>query len=75
MLRIAFALWQRRNRALLGEILHALDAANLRAVGELLIAIAGGPTTIDGWIRRERLLRDDPGPRDPPAWRELGLDL
>lgn len=51
LLMIAWAIWNRSQALSLADLLD-LDDEQLRAVGELLAALAHGPDGIDSWLRR-----------------------
>jgi hypothetical protein len=50
LVRIALDVWNGQGGTQLGRALNVLDNRHLRAVGELLVAIATDPSAIDRWI-------------------------
>lgn len=50
MLFIAWALWNGQGGLTFGEAIKTLDGGNLKAVGELLVALGEGSSAIDGWL-------------------------
>ncbi len=51
MLRVAFDVWNGRGGATLGDMLGTFDAGNLRAIAELLMALADGD--VNEWLGRQ----------------------
>ncbi len=51
MVRVAWAIWNGRGAVTLPELLHTLDSHNLLKLGTLLIAMSGGSSALDTWIR------------------------
>jgi hypothetical protein len=48
----AWAFWNGNKKPSLYDMTAALDSRHLALIGTLLVAIAEGPTGIDGWLER-----------------------
>jgi hypothetical protein len=46
----AWQLWSGEGKVTLGDVAYRLDGRNLRAIGTLLVAVAGGGAAIDAWL-------------------------
>jgi hypothetical protein len=48
----AWQIWSGEGKVTLGDVTYRLDGRNLRAIGTLLVAVAGGGAAIDVWLAR-----------------------
>lgn len=70
--RLAWDIWNDSGKVTISDLLSTLDTKNLRAVGELLTAVAAGGAAVDAWIAQREAQETS---ASSPALETSGTEL